>query len=63
MHVTTGNSGTETAELKSLRETAHDLQRKSEQFEAGGDEARAEELHREAQQKERDVMRLVTTNR
>ena len=50
-------------ELKELRETAHDLQRRSVMLETGGDELRAEELHTEAQRKERDVMRLMATNR
>ena len=63
IHITCGNPGEESVELKELRETAHDLQRRSVMLETGGDELRAEELHTEAQRKERDVMRLMTTNR
>ena len=63
IHITRGNPGEESTELRELRETAHDLQRRSVMLETGGDELRAEELHTEAQRKERDVMRLVATNR
>ena len=47
-------------ELQELRESAHALHRRSVMLETGGDELRAEELHTEAQRKERDVMRLMT---
>ena len=61
IHITRGNPGEESAELQELRESAHDLHRRSVMLETGGDEVRAEELHREAQRKERDVMRLMTS--
>ena len=63
IHITLGNPYSESSELQELRESAHDLQRRSLLLEAGGDDLRAEELHTEAQRKERDVMRLMTTNR
>ena len=63
IHITHGNPEEESTELQELRESAHDLQRRSLMLEAGGDDLRAEELHTEAQRKERDVMRLMTTNR
>ena len=63
IHITYGNPEEESSELHELRESAHDLQRRSLMLEAGGDDLQAEELHTEAQRKERDVMRLMTTNR
>ena len=60
IHITQGNPLGETEELQELRRSAHDLHRRSALLEAGGDEVRAEEMHREAQRKERDVMRLMT---
>ena len=60
IHITHGNPGEESVELQELRESAHALHRRSVMLETGGDELRAEELHTEAQRKERDVMRLMT---
>ena len=60
IHITHGNHGEDSAELQELRESAHDLHRRSVMLETGGDELRAEELHSEAQRKERDVMRLMS---
>ena len=59
VHVSLSSPKVETDELRQLRETAHDLERKSELSEAVGDQLQAEQLHRLAQQREQDVMRLL----
>ena len=57
--MTVRRAGRESSELRELRATAHDLQRRSELLEKEGDLSSASELHRKAQEKEQDVMKKI----
>ncbi|QQP40260.1 Phosphoinositide phospholipase C, partial [Caligus rogercresseyi] len=53
----------ESYELRNLRETAHDLQRRSDMSHECGDELVAESLHLESQRREQRIMKLMGIGR
>ena len=57
----TRSSVRESSELRELRATAHDLQRRSEILEEKGDAVTASRLHQQAQEKEQKVMNILSS--